>query len=84
MAPLLDLVGVDIKTLRQLDQGLLPLDRSHRDLSLECRAVVPARSSRHGHLLAHGNHADVARKIRLSHLFKFAEPLLSRYTTEVR
>jgi hypothetical protein len=39
--------------------------------------VVPARSSRHGHLLARGNHAAVARKIHLSRLFSFPEPPLS-------
>jgi prophage antirepressor-like protein len=38
--------------------------------------VVPARSSRHGHLLARDNHAAVARKIHLSRLSSFPEPPL--------
>ncbi len=52
VAPLLDLVRMNVELLRQLDQRLLALDRSHRHLRFECRAVVPARSSRHDHLLA--------------------------------
>ena len=40
------------KARRQLDQGLLALDRGHRHFRRECRAVVPARSSCHGLLLA--------------------------------
>jgi hypothetical protein len=43
---------VHVKILRQFDQGLLALDRGNSHFSLECRAVGPARSSRHGHLLA--------------------------------
>jgi hypothetical protein len=41
-----------IEFLRQLDQRLLTLDRSHRNVRLECRAVIPARSSCRGFLLA--------------------------------
>jgi hypothetical protein len=67
---------MDVEILRQLDQGLLALDRGYSDLSLEGRAVVPARSSRHGHLLARSSHAGVARKIHLSRLFSFPEPPL--------
>jgi hypothetical protein len=67
IASLLDLVGMDVEILGQLDQRLLALDRGHRHslggktipqivfLSasyLGCRAVVPARSSCHGLLLA--------------------------------
>ena len=76
IAPLLDLVGVHVEILRKLDQGSLAFDRGYRHFRLECRAVVPARSSRHAHLLARSNHADIARKIHLSHLFRFAEPPL--------
>jgi hypothetical protein len=86
IAPLLDLGRMDIEVLRQLDQGLLALDRRYSDFRLEGRAVVPARSSRHGHLLARGNHAAVARKIHLSRLFSFPEPPLlwiARRTTPV-
>jgi hypothetical protein len=52
IAPLLDLVRMHIEILCQLDQGLLALDRGHRHFRLECRAVVPPRSSCHGLLLA--------------------------------
>ena len=52
ITPLLDLVGMKIEILRQLDQGLLTPDRGHRRFRLECRAVVPAWSSCHGLLLA--------------------------------
>jgi hypothetical protein len=50
IAPLLDLVLMDLKVLRQLDQGFLALDRRYSELSLEGRArgsgaVVLPRSS---------------------------------------
>jgi hypothetical protein len=45
--------------------------------------VIPARSSRHGHLLARANHADVARKIHLSQLFSFPEPPLHQVVEAV-
>jgi hypothetical protein len=77
ITPLLDLIGAPIKVLSQLDQGLLPLDRGNGHLCLECRTVIPARSSRHGLLLARGNHTAVARKTHLSQLFRFPEPPLS-------
>ena len=77
VAPLLDLVRVEVEILCQLDQGLLALDRRHCKFSLECRAVVPAWSSCHGHLLARGDHAAVARKVHLSQLFSFPEPPLA-------
>ena len=38
IAPLLDLLRMDIKVLRQLDQGLLALDRRYSDFRLEGRA----------------------------------------------
>jgi hypothetical protein len=66
VSPLLDLVRVEVEILCQLDQGLLALDCRRCKFSLECRAVVPAWSSCHGHLLARGDHAAVARKIHLS------------------
>jgi hypothetical protein len=43
---------MNVKILRQLDQRLLALDRSYRHSRFEGRAVVPARSSSHGLLLA--------------------------------
>jgi hypothetical protein len=42
---------MNVETLRQLDQGLLALDRGYRHFRLECRAMIPARSSCHGLLL---------------------------------
>ena len=84
IAPLLDLVRMNVEILRQLDQRLLALDRGHRHFRLECRTVIPAPSSRHGHLLARGNHAAVARKIHLSRLSRFAEPPLNYHDGPVR
>jgi hypothetical protein len=52
ITPLLDLVGMEVEILRQLDQGLLALDRGHRHFRLECRAVIQAWSSYKGILLA--------------------------------
>ena len=52
VAPLLDLVRVNVDILRQLDQPLLALDRNHSHFCLKCRAVFPARSLWHSHLLA--------------------------------
>jgi len=77
IAPLLDLVGVHVEILRKLDQGSFAFDRGYRHFRLECRVVVPARSSRYSHLLDRGNYADVARKIHISHLFRFAGPFLA-------
>lgn len=47
-APLRDLVRVNVELMCQLGQRLLALDGRQRHLRLEGRAVVPARSSRHG------------------------------------
>lgn len=52
IAPLFNLVRMNVELLRQLDHGLLALDRRHRHFCLECRAVVPTRSSCHGLFLA--------------------------------
>lgn len=41
VAPLLDLVRMNVKVLGQPDRGLLPLDRRHSYLRLEGRAVAP-------------------------------------------
>jgi hypothetical protein len=46
--PLFDLVGVHIELLGQFHQRLFASDGGERHLCLESRAVVPARSSRHG------------------------------------
>ena len=42
------MIGVHIELLGQLHQRLLAPDGGKRHFRLECRAVVPARSSRHG------------------------------------
>lgn len=49
---LCDLVWMDVEILRELDHDFLALDGSYRHFRLECRAVVPALSSRHGLILA--------------------------------
>ena len=49
---LLDLVRVNVKILCQLDQRLPALDHGRRHFRLECRAVVPARSSSYELLFA--------------------------------
>ncbi len=43
VTPLLDLVWMGIKVLRQLDQSLLTLNRGDSYFCLESRAVIPAR-----------------------------------------
>jgi hypothetical protein len=43
--PLRDLVGVNVELLRQLGQRLLALQGGQGHLRLECRRVVPTRSS---------------------------------------
>jgi hypothetical protein len=43
---------MDVKLLRQFNQSSFTLDRGYSDFRLEKRAVIPARSSRHGPLLA--------------------------------
>ena len=75
-APLRDLVGMHVELLSQLGQRPLALDGGQRHLGLESRAVVPARSSGHRALLALGHHADVARMIHSTPLFRFPEPAL--------
>ena len=45
--PLGDLIGVDVKLLRQLGERLLPLHGGQSHLRLEGRGVVPARSLAH-------------------------------------
>src|SRR6476659_6808695 len=46
--PRCDLIGMDVKLLRQLSQRSIALDGGKRHLRLEGRCVVPARSSLHG------------------------------------
>ena len=79
-----DLVRVNVELLGQLHQRLLALDGRQSHLGFECRAMIPARSSRHGSLLALGNHADVARIIHLSPLSKFPQPPLPKAMPVIR
>ena len=46
--PRCDLIGMDVKLLRQLSQRSIALDGGKRHLRLEGRCVGPARSSLHG------------------------------------
>jgi len=66
-ALLRDLVGVNIKQLRQLRQRLFALHGSQRYLRLECRAVVPAWSFAHLRSCHAAPLAAVRQKIQLSH-----------------
>jgi hypothetical protein len=45
--PLRDLIGMNIKSLSNFDQGLVAFDRGDGNLRFEGRRVVPARSSCH-------------------------------------
>jgi hypothetical protein len=47
-----DLVRMNVEILYQRDQRLLALDRGNGHFCLECRTVIPARSSCHSPLLA--------------------------------
>ena len=59
VAPDLDLVGMHIKLLRQLTQGLLPLDRFNRNFGFESRRVIAPWSSCHFRSPVIGNHAGL-------------------------
>src|SRR4249919_3730226 len=76
-APLRDLVRMHVELLRQLRQRLLTLDGRYRHLRLEGRAVVPARSFRHGPSSVLGNPlADLERLHHSAPLPRFPEPPL--------
>ena len=47
ITPLFDLVRVNLEVLRQFNQRFLAFDRGYRHFRRKCRAVMPARSSRH-------------------------------------
>jgi hypothetical protein len=69
-------IRVDIKLRGQLGQRLLVLNSGKRHLRLEGRAVVLARSSRHG-ISCSRHHAAVRQKSHLSQLSSFPEPALT-------
>ena len=73
ISPRLDHIRVDIELGGQLSQRLLALHSSKRHLRLEGRAMVPARSSRHG-VSCSRHHAAVRQKIHLSQMFRWPEP----------
>ena len=75
--PLRDLVRVNIELLRQFAQRLVPLDGGQSHLRLECRCMIPARSSRH--LLRH-----CQAETPLITLFRFAEPAATRKSRRQR
>jgi hypothetical protein len=88
IAPLLDLVGVSgtqtcpasnrwtSKSCASSTKIFSPLIAATGAFAFNAGLAVPARSSCHGHLLARGNHAAVARKIHLSRAVSFPEPPL--------
>src|SRR3954462_4668344 len=83
--PLGDLVGMNVELLCQLGQRLLALDGSQSHLRLECRCVVPARSSRHDFSCAARILAAFRQKLHLSRCSDFLSQLygISRRTWPV-
>src|SRR3954466_8538795 len=73
-----DLVGMNVKLLRQLSQRLLALHGSQGHLRFESRRVIPAWSSAHRLSCSAAILADVRQELHLSNLFKNPEPALLR------
>jgi hypothetical protein len=76
VTPLLNLVRMDVKVPRQLDQSLFTLDCGYSYFRLEGRAVSPRAVVLSWSCPHLQHHAAVARKIHLSLLFSFPEPPL--------
>src|SRR4051812_37700616 len=72
-----DLVGMNVKLLRQFGQRLLTPYGSQGHLRFESRRVVPAWSSAHRFSCSAAILAAVRQKLHLSNLFKNPEPALS-------
>src|SRR5215213_6081919 len=72
-----DLVGMNVKLLRQFGQRLLAPHGGQGHLRLEIRRVVPARSSAHRLSCSAAILAAVRQKLHLSNLFKNPEPALN-------
>src|SRR3974390_1436195 len=73
--PLRDLIGMDVKLLRQLGQCQLALDGGQSHPRLECRCVVPARSSAHRLSCSAAFLAAVRQKLHLSCCADFRDQL---------
>src|SRR4051812_23083988 len=71
-----DLVGMNVKLLRQFGQRLLAPYGSQGHLRFESRRVVPAWSSAHRYSCSAAILAAVRQKLYLSNLFKNPEPAL--------
>src|SRR5215210_5979402 len=71
-----DLVGMNVKLLRQFGQRLLTPYGSQGHLRFESRRVVPAWSSAHRFSCSAAILAAVRQKLHLSNLFKNPEPAL--------
>src|SRR3954468_17541161 len=71
-----DLVGMNVKLLRQFGQRLLTPYGSQGHLRFESRRVVPAWSSAHRFSCSAAILAAVRQKLHLSTLFKNPEPAL--------
>src|SRR3954449_12277481 len=72
-----DLVGMNVKLLRQFGQRLLTPYGSQGHLRFESRRVVPAWSSAHRFSCSAAILAAVRQKLHLSNLFKNPEPALT-------
>src|SRR4051794_33613092 len=72
-----DLVGMNVKLLRQFGQRLLTPYGSQGHLRFESRRVVPAWSSAHRFSCSAAILAAVRQKLHLSNLFKNPEPALA-------
>src|SRR4051812_47754722 len=72
-----DLVGMNVKLLRQFGQRLLAPYGSQGHLRFESRRVVPAWSSAHRFSCSAAILAAVRQKLHLSNLFKNPEPALA-------
>src|SRR4051812_23315615 len=72
-----DLVGMNVKLLRQFGQRLLTPYGSQGHLRFESRRGVPAWSSAHRFSCSAAILAAVRQKLHLSNLFKNPEPALS-------
>src|SRR3954452_15815029 len=77
-----DLVGMNVKLLRQFGQRLLTPYGSQGHLRFESRRVVPAWSSAHRLSCSAAILATVRQKLHLSNLFKNPEPALFREDAE--
>src|SRR3954463_15876738 len=77
-----DLVGMNVKLLRQVGQRLLTPYGSQGHLRFESRRVVPAWSSAHRFSCSAAILAAVRQKLHLSNLFKNPEPALTAATQD--